>query len=183
MYTHMHTHTLMHVCQCVDVWVWMQVLAKARGLTHTHVKTQSKNGTVWEFWVLVRTLQENKNLVVSVSSEHGTVLGMCFRAPPRCGGQEWGYCRLLITACRWRAAGVQLNVWTTLSRFLWENMFLPHVACPCGCIQLDLVRTLLRWPFSTLRVYTVWESEKKMVIAWDLVCLIYWLHSPRSYHL
>lgn len=33
-----------------------------------------------------------------------------------------------------------------------ERIFLPHAACRCDCFELELLRTLLRWPFLTLRV-------------------------------
>jgi hypothetical protein len=49
---------------------------------------------MWESWVLVRKLQENKNLVTSVSSKHRTVLGIYCRDV----GDGWIYFRLLIIA-------------------------------------------------------------------------------------
>lgn len=44
-----------------------------------------------------KKLQENESLMTLVSSNLGIVLGMCFRAHPRCGRQKWVYFGLFIT--------------------------------------------------------------------------------------
>jgi hypothetical protein len=70
-------------------------------------------------------------------------LGMGFHAPPRCSRLEW-VCFRLFTAVGYRLLIDRLP--------LWKCMLLPHAACPFDYIQLELMRTLHRWPFLPLRV-------------------------------
>jgi hypothetical protein len=59
-----------------------------------------------------KTLQENKSLVISVSSKHKMTLGLCFHFPPRCGGRS------------------EFTSAVTHVPF-YGNMVSPYVACPC----------------------------------------------------
>ena len=51
--------------------------------------TRSRNSPARRILSTGGTLQEHKRLVTSPSSKHGTVLGMCLCAAPRCDRSEF----------------------------------------------------------------------------------------------
>lgn len=60
---------------------------------------------------------------------------------PGVAGRSWDNFKLLIIAFYCYSIKC-LNI---LCMPLWKNMLLPSVVSPCGCMQLELMRTLLRW--------------------------------------
>ena len=81
--------------------------------------------------MLVRKLH-----VISVSSKHRIVLGMCLVLLP--GGADRSVFTLAVVI------HTTHMLFIFIFHILWKNMFLQLAACPCGYIQLEFMRTLCR---------------------------------------
>lgn len=89
--------------------------------------------------MLVRKLPENKVWVhvVSVSSKHRIVLGMCLVLLPGVADTSEFTLAVVINMTH--------MLFILIFHILWKNMFfLPLAACPCGYIQLEFMRSFLR---------------------------------------
>lgn len=102
-----------------------------------------------DFWVLVRTFQENKTRVLCLGFfKTGIVLGMSL-----CSSQvqQTGVNLLEITyyrSCCYSIKGLNCIIPP------WKTMFYLHAVCPCDCTPLELIRILLMWPFLTFKSTT-----------------------------
>lgn len=82
------------------------------------------------------------SLVVSVSSKHGIVLGMSFRAPPRCIGWEWVYFRLPIIVCCWYLVKcLNYPFYASIEKYIFGHM------------ELVLVTSLNSWELYSFNLF------------------------------
>lgn len=98
-----------------SVYIWLPSVNE-----WVSVMKQSKNGVVWEFWMLVRKLKEKQyvSIVTSVSSKHGTFLEKCFLA--------------LLGRHSCEADRSEFTSAVVILMPLWKNTCLPQMACLCN---------------------------------------------------